>query len=397
MKLIQSYSLQTGLKINKPEILPSFFPLPHKDKSFITIHTDSGMPSKNYDYWQEVVNLLLPILKEKNINIIQLGAADSPKLNNITNLCGITSIRQSYYILSKALLHISGDSFLAHCAGFLNIPLVEIFGPTSIKNHSPYWINSEKTLLIESDRNGKLPSYSNAEPQESKVINLINPEKIVNAALYILGLPQINRESLYFGKLFNNPALELVCDHVLPKNVFEGTVPLLRLDYTDYDDNVLAGNLQTRPHSIYTNKQVNLNILKQFKKNVANIIVEINGTDLIPFIKDVIKTGINTAIITFLSEEDLTRIKLDFLDIGPVHKNSKNNINDIPENIKLKINENTLFQTKRLLLSNSRLYRSKLDWTRGLEMKDINDNISKFEMDEDFIGNELQFLYIFND
>ena len=50
MNLAQTYSLNTGFKLNKLKPQESFYPVPDK---YITIQTSSGMESKNYDYYIE--------------------------------------------------------------------------------------------------------------------------------------------------------------------------------------------------------------------------------------------------------------------------------------------------------------------------------------------------------
>ena len=60
MHLVEQYALSCGVKIDKPQVETSFFPLPF-DK-YIILHASSGMPSKNYDYFEDVIETIYPHL-----------------------------------------------------------------------------------------------------------------------------------------------------------------------------------------------------------------------------------------------------------------------------------------------------------------------------------------------
>jgi hypothetical protein len=50
--LLKTYSLNTGFKIRKLKPMEAYFPVPEK---YVTIQTSSGMGSKNYDLWIDVI------------------------------------------------------------------------------------------------------------------------------------------------------------------------------------------------------------------------------------------------------------------------------------------------------------------------------------------------------
>ena len=59
MHLIEQYALSCGAKINKPYIREKYFPIPANN--YITFSPQSK-PSKNYDYWKEVLSMIVPPL-----------------------------------------------------------------------------------------------------------------------------------------------------------------------------------------------------------------------------------------------------------------------------------------------------------------------------------------------
>ena len=180
MKLIETYSRNASVETKNPPILPTqFFPL--TTEKYITIQNSSGMDAKNYNLWQNVLNLIIPFLRENNIDVIQLGQGEVQPLNNVINLVNKTNFAQSVYILRNALLHLGNDSFACHVAH--NVPVVSLYGSTSVSVHSPYHFHP-KSIFIESHRFGKSPSFQAQE--NPKTINLIPPELIAKNILSIL-------------------------------------------------------------------------------------------------------------------------------------------------------------------------------------------------------------------
>ena len=104
MHLIESYALNAGVKIGKPFIDPSFFPV--HSNNYITIHCSSGMKSKNFDYYQDVIMLIKPYLDEHGIDIFQIGLEGEPTMANVNSLLGETNIRQAAYVIKNSKLQI---------------------------------------------------------------------------------------------------------------------------------------------------------------------------------------------------------------------------------------------------------------------------------------------------
>ena len=71
MHLIESYALNSGAKIDKPYIHDKFFPLSFEN-DFIVIQPSSELKSKRYKYWNEVLDLLIPKLNEKDMNAFRI-------------------------------------------------------------------------------------------------------------------------------------------------------------------------------------------------------------------------------------------------------------------------------------------------------------------------------------
>jgi hypothetical protein len=86
-----------------------------------------------FDRYQEVVNTLY-----NQVNFIQLGSVNDPKLDNVTDMRGKTTIRQSASILKNALLLVSHVGFMMHLARAVNRNAVIIYGGREMPEQSGY-------------------------------------------------------------------------------------------------------------------------------------------------------------------------------------------------------------------------------------------------------------------
>ena len=388
MKLLESYSLSTSTDIrNKPSIYPKFFPLGDINK-YITIQNSSGMPAKNWDYYQECIDILIPILAKENIFILQLGDKNAPNLNGVIDLRGKTSIAQSYYIIQHSLLHLGNDSWLAHAAGAEEINSVILYGSTTIENHSPYHFLPEKSIFIESDRFGNKPSFAREEGR--KTINSISPERVANAVCSLLKIVfYYPFQTLQIGGQFNNKILESALTDVVDVKVFGINNIIVRADW-NFNLDVLQKQLSLNPCQIITDKPIPDKILKLYKKNIIAVIYKIDLNHDPEFVRSLIDNKIQYQLISSINNEELENIKLDYIDYGIIVRLNKN----MPENIKNIDIKNLYYKSAKLILGNKKFYASYQDYING---RDFNpkDNIP-LKIDEkntELLWQEIDLLY----
>lgn len=106
-------------------------------KLFITVHdgfdgnnTDvKGRSMKNWNMhdWATLVREL----KTYNVEVVQLGAANSRKIDGANRTHLGADIKESFKVLRNSSLHIDGDSGLVHAAKIFGTPCVVMFGPTN--------------------------------------------------------------------------------------------------------------------------------------------------------------------------------------------------------------------------------------------------------------------------
>jgi len=213
MHLLEKYSLNCGVnpnKLEKPYIFTSYYPV--SSKKYIVIHPSSGMPSKNYSYYQEIIDFIHEATTKAKYEIIQIGDAKDASLSKCTNLQGKTNIHQTCFLLKGASLFIGNDSFSTHVTSSYGNPLVSLYSTIQPEVAGPYWTNG-KQFTIMAPLNGKKPKYSLEDPE--KIIDKIMPEEIIlniQKALPDLDLKKIKKlKSIYFGKNYS----KLKCRRIL--------------------------------------------------------------------------------------------------------------------------------------------------------------------------------------
>jgi Glycosyltransferase family 9 (heptosyltransferase) len=387
MDLAQRYSTHCGLKIGKPYLYQSFYPLPNTE--IITLQITSGQEAKNYDYWQEVVNLIFPYLK--NTTIILLGDDKTPSLDNCINLGGKTDFHQTAYIISKSKLHLGNDSWLAHYSASVNTPLISLYGSTKPSCHAPSFGDGFK-LFIESHRNGDKPSFTANENPKS--INLIKPEFVANSILKFLSIDSgIEIETLHIGANFNKRVLEVVPNTIPAADLFPDIVPNIRMDCL-FDEKYLIQNLSIRPYIITTDKPIDLKILTYFKPKIVKVLYEIKEDYSVEFVRNLIKLGIQFNLFSGLGEKELKSAKLDLFDFGIIY--DKNNIPKESLEFKGKVSTSTMYRTNKFLLADNKIFHNKFDWMRGISRADFSENTGVVSLENQEFFNDLDFLYLYN-
>lgn len=376
MHLIERYATACGVKIDKPYIYETFFPV--NVEKYISFQPFSKYPSKNYDYWDEVVAIISPYLQNNNITLVQIGAKDDKAVINTLNLCGQTDISQAAYIIKNSIMHIGADSFAAHIASGYGKKIVALYSNNNINNVKPYWTKPEDMVLLNPKVNKK-PQYSVNEVPKS--INNIKPEAIAEGILKLLNILHGNLpKTIHIGNEYINKTLEIIPDKPInPAQIGLETL-VIRMDYV-FNEQVLELFLQQKKCIVFTNKPINEELLKKYKQNISQLIYIIEKDNDATFAKTLKRNTINAAFISYLSEEELNQFKLDYMDYGLIVKR------DYPTD-KIESNNNTYFKSSRILISSEGQFNSKYQW----ETKDMsNKYINNPELNK-----ELNNLYIFN-
>jgi hypothetical protein len=358
MHILEQYSLACGLKIGKPYIYEKYFPLPFE--KYITFNPFGKFNSRKYSYWQDVIDLISPILQEHNIHIVQIGGNNEPGYNKCFHLMGQTNFNQTAYIINNSLMHFGVDSFPIHIASYYDKKIVGLYSNMYASQSKPYWSKPENIKLIQADLNGKKPSYA---PEENpKTIDSIKPEDICNSILNFLNIDQVSFKTGFIGKKYGNLILESIPSAILAADTFPNTLLNIRYDYikeiTEQDYLCTLNNLNIRNCSIITDKAIEIERFLNFKEKLHHIFYDITNTDI---------------DFNFINKTKILGFKLQFVfqkteDNHEILNNKKLELNDHPEIINLIefetvskeiIKNNTFYKNKKIIFANNNVYLSK--------------------------------------
>ncbi len=365
MHLIERYATSCGVKIGKPYIYETFFPLPVE--KYITFQPFSKYSSKNYDYWQEVINYITPHLNKENIKIVQIGKNEDFRFKDTVHLCGLTTISQSASVIRNGLLHLGADSFASHVASGMNKKIVTIYSNNNINNVKPYWTKDEDMVLFTANDENRKPSYSAEE--QSKVINNIKPEDIAKAVLKMLNINYNNLpETVHFGSDYIQTSYEVIPDKDLNASTILIENPIIRMDYI-FNENFLEEMLKIKNAIIFTNKPIKKSIIEKYKSKIKQLIYVIEEDNDPNFVKLLKNNSINYLLLSFLEEDILNKFKINYLDynliISKKHKTKKD--------FKIIEVNNLFYKSSRILISSKGRSISKYDWLNNSGDKVVDD------------------------
>jgi len=372
MHILEQYALNCGLKIGKPYIYEKYFPLPFE--KYITFNPFGKFNSRKYSYWQDVIDLIHPILQKNNISIVQIGGANEFGYNNCFHLMGQTNFNQTASIINNSMLHFGVDSFPIHMASYFDKKIVALYCNMYASQSKPYWSTEKNIKLIQADLNGKKPSYS---PEENpKTINNIKPESIAIEILKLLEINEkINVETVFIGQRYGQILLESIPSVILPNHVLPNTFLNIRFDYIDKieekDYICTLNNLNIRNCALITDKPLEIEKLSQLKDKVNSIFYDITFNKIdFAFINKVKFFGIKIDFVFNKSknqdESELNNKKLELIEY-PELINIIENQKKPTEEIKL----SQFYKTKKILFANNNTYLSKAAY---LENKPVDLN-----------------------
>lgn len=412
--LAKTYALACGVKLSEPEILEQFYPLGWPLDKAVFLHpsasakddrNQSVSPGKIYDYYDEVIKLMLPILEKNGYKIFQIGAANDAPVAGTVNLCGQTTIKQTAYLLRRAALLIGNDSMNAHLAGALGTPCVILYGTTDPKNHGPEWKNPSTTILLESHRCGaKRPSYTAIE--NPKTINFIPPELVVNSAFKLLGLEEISQKSLFIGSAFRSQILEIIPDTMLRPDFFPHVGIAIRMDYL-WNEDGLAANLQNRKSTIFADKAFNVDILRACRQNVLFCRIKIDHETDPKFVKEIVRFGAPYSFYTDEKDEKkLKELRYKYLDFCLIDSPKPATIDTFKEQAEKYLNTKLSsdldisklnYKSNKYLVSSKGIFLNKAAWEIGRNIPSLNNNYQKIDelVKNESFWKELQHYYIY--
>jgi hypothetical protein len=320
MRLIDTYALQSASKIDKPFIYETFFPTPIN--SYITFQAQSqaNIDAKNYAYWQDVIDIVSPVLQKENISIVQIGQPHESPYQRVVDLRGQTTVNQLAYLMRNSKLHVGPDSFGVHLASSYDVPLVALYSSTMPEIAGPQFGTASKQVCFKAYERikNKKPSY--ALQEDPKSINAIKPEEIAKAVFQLLGINfQIPFETIYTGPRYSNAIIrELIPNN--PTVVGNPDAPIEIRSDLFHDDNLVGHHLTyLKKAVVVTDKRISIKLLQHFKQNCPLIIYRITEKDEPAFVHDLVRAGFNVVLLSELSQSEIDNKKINYYEFGGIN------------------------------------------------------------------------------
>lgn len=387
--LLTAYAAATQSKIGRPYILEKFFPLPF-DKYIV--FAPFSKPSKNFSLYQDVLEILYPILNEQKIQIVQIGAAGEQGFPGCYHTQGKTSLNQVYGLLKNSLLYFGADTYASHFSSDIGIPSVTLISNNYSSNVRGYW-NQNKQIILEPDRTKRKPSFSLDEPNP-KQINEIKIEDIAAAVCKQLNLPfNFPYETVYVGEQYQNKMLEMPPSSITNISNLGTDSLIVRMDY-EFNETILQHQMSHCPVIIVTDKPINLEILKNFKPRIKQLIYLITKDHSPTFASAVQKLSVPFQMFSYLSNDELNKFKLEYLDIATILPKNAKTKSEIKEIKDIPINE-LYYKSCKHVLSNGKIFSSKAGWLKNQPVDTINQIMPVLPVDCADWDLELEYFMVF--
>ena len=384
MHLLDRYALSCGVKIDTPFILEHYYPIT-LDK-YIAFQTSGKGNSRQYDYWPKVFSFIKEYAPE--YKIVHVGVPSDQSVSGVDlDLRGRTNIKQLAYVIKNSSLYLGVDSFSAHLAGHYDKKIVALYSYCYAQNCAPVWGSDQNKCLIEVDwvKHGK-PSFSLKE--DKKKINTIMPEIIAKAALDKLGIPNdLDKvQTLHIGKSYHTPVIELIPDGGPLPALIKNKICNIRMDLF-FNEKILYPLASICNLNIITDQEVSIDILNKIKSKVSALTILASDKISIKYLEEAKTLGVKLILIANDNAE-WGRLSEKFFDFE-LDKEDVFGKKDIENSDQ--INEQCSFSSEKILISDGKVYASKLLWKNDQPKAD---KYSKVVDHPDF-WEEAEHFYIF--
>jgi len=386
MNLTEKMALDCGVKISKPYLDKYFLPL--KNDNFIIFDTRSKNPYGEYDYFNDVIDLIKPYLNKLKIEIFQLATEKNAKLN-CNKLFISLNKKQENYLISKAKILIANQNYTLHVASVFNIKSIGLYSLYDSKNTRPVW-NKSSQIILESDRDGNLPSYGQLK-ESPKTINFISPYKVAKNILDNLNIENNlgKYELVHLGKSYNQKIIEIVPDFISSEDFMKHRSINLRLDYIkNLNASVFHYWVSNRKVNIITDKDINVSLLTPYKNNILLLTIMMSPNISENFLKLCKNSGIQIKIFCD-DKEKLNEYRFKFLD-WEINK-------DFDDNKKIEtinnFSESSKFISSKILISKGKQFSCKANYLANKHLDKTEENVilcKEFEQ-------EIEFFKIYNE
>lgn len=381
--ILEEYAKNLGVKISKPMVAKHFWPIP--EEKYISFSLEGKMPSKQYRYYDLVIEMIYPYLKKNNISILQIGSSEAGTIKGIKHALLDLSFKQNAWILSKSLLHVSVDGVLSHYANSIGVPSVVLFGNVYASVSKGFWHKNQE--LIEAPWPVK-PSLSHEDPNDS--INKIKPEIIALSILKKLGIAFTTPITTKFiGSMFHHEIIEIVPNFFFPIEKIKNKHIFLRPDMVFDRDCFFNWCEYLTKFSIFSKEPIPINFLEAHRNKIINLsFIASPQTSLTEEYLDQVKSTGASVTILVPKKEDLPEMRERFFDFSVqwYTKASKKSIEDSGIDF-----SKARFKSSKIILGDGKQYCSQYHFNQGKNFVDKNFPL----VDDEVLLEDLEHFYIY--
>ena len=144
----RAVGIDDSLKNLKPQYFPTTRQLPSKFhyRDYLVLGNGGAITLKYWPIkrWNGLIKRLRSRFPE--MQFLQLGSPHDPRIQNVEDLRGQTTIEESYLLLRDSFGCVTNDSFLGHLAGAAGCRAYVVFGSTSPRHYLP--LGSDRVLAF---------------------------------------------------------------------------------------------------------------------------------------------------------------------------------------------------------------------------------------------------------
>ena len=352
--LLHEYSKSLGVKASKPDLQQHFFPC--LDEKFIVFYDGEKSQSKIYKHYSTVFQLLRDTLDKNNIKIYQIGGENPIQGVNRHLSC---SLKNEAYIVSKSMLYLGPDSYLAQYASSQNVKTITLHGDNYANSTKPFWGSLKNKSCLEPKWDAR-PCFSSQDLQRQ--IDSIKAELVCKEILKFCGLGNLNFnfKTINVGDSYYQKIVEVVPTKItkgLPKNLF------VRIDY-GVEEEPLLYYCANHEVVLVTDQLPQVNMVSQFRSNIKRILYTIQDKDdIIPeeYFEALKKLDVDFILLSD-KEEELPFLRNQYFETQ-VHLNDEE-CDSIP------CPPNAKFLTNKKIVDGDKVYMSYAHYKKGLDSCD---------------------------
>lgn len=369
MHIIESYATHCGLRIDKPWIYQSYYPMSYKH--YITLQPAGGADVRDYAYWDEVIQYIQPELEKRGIKILQIGTEKDRAIPNCVHTQGTTELSQVAYLINGAMLHVGVDSIGIHMASAYNKKIVGLYCNQWTRSSGPYWSSPKDVILHEPNRNGVKPSFSLQE--EPKTINQISAEKVAQSIFDLLGIAvKIPYERVHIGKNYNDINIQNIPSSVARINhaYFNEHPLIVRMD-VEHNEEILSEQLKHSVCVICSTKPIDRSIIMNYKQRIQNFVYYLDDDHDKDFVEFLRSNAVSHSLLTRQGDKKLEKLKLEYLDYGFIFQKYVDE--EGLEKLKGEDLSKYVFKTRKKILKDGKCYNSISNMKAEVAMQSVND------------------------